>query len=146
MVLFLLTRSGQCYDVSGIKGTSRKYPRLHFLLTLNMSLYSYNFQLLPRPPRSVFSLGPESTRAILPDFGSVAQLSEFNRRLVVLQLSPNTFIQAKVGASFTIFLLCLVVLIVSRKIYEGSNWFFRIIKRPEGNILVVSSSMVIPLH
>lgn len=104
-----------------------------------MSLYSHAFELLPRPDRSIFSSGDEATRARLPDFDTVAQLSQFTHRLIVWQMDvPSTFTQAKVGASFICILIVVVCLIMARRLYERSFWILRVIKRPAGSILVVS--------
>lgn len=105
-----------------------------------MSLYSYDFQLLTRPARGAFSFGPESTRLILPDFDNVAQLGEFTHRILYWKPEiPGVFTQLKVGASFVCLLIIVVQATLARRLYERSLWFVRIIKRPEGNILVVSA-------
>ncbi|UZJ53069.1 hypothetical protein CBS101457_002389 [Exobasidium rhododendri] len=108
-----------------------------------MSLYSNAFQLLPRPSRNFFSSGSELTRAILPDFSDVAQLSQFTHRLLYWKVVfPSFFIQLKVGASFVCLLIVTVGLILAKRTYDRSLWFLRIMKRPAGSILVPNSTLM----
>lgn len=105
-----------------------------------MSLYTHNFNLLPRPPRSSLSLGSESARARLPDVQNVAQLSEFVHRLVFWDVAysvPSIYTQLKVGASITCVLIFLVMAICVRRMYERSFWIIRLMKRPSGVVIVV---------
>jgi hypothetical protein len=102
-----------------------------------MSLYSYNFSYLPRPERSILSLGSESTRAVLPNFDNVTQLNDFTTRLIVWKMDvPGLFTQVKTGASYVCLLIVIASLILARRVYKKTFWLIRIIRRPEGIILV----------
>jgi hypothetical protein len=111
-----------------------------------MSLYSHNFDLLPRPDRSIFSLGNESTRATIPDFESVEQLRDFTRRIVVLKLEvPTIFIQVKIGCAFMVLLVLLFILIFARRIHQRSFWIIRLVRRPEGTVLIPNAILAFSL-
>lgn len=108
-----------------------------------MSLYSYKFQSLPRPPRSIFSHGNEDTRARLPDFTTVAELSQFLHRLFVYKIDmPGYFVQTKLCAGIVALFLIGVLLIVARRMYESSFWLVRLEQRSTGRVIVVSRLQV----
>lgn len=108
-----------------------------------MSLYSHGFQFLPRPARSIFSLGDEQTRSQLPDFNSVDELAQFVHRLFVYKVDiVSFFVQVKVGSCMIAFLMLVIVLIVVRRMYDRSFWLVRIMKRPSGPVIVVSPAGV----
>jgi hypothetical protein len=104
-----------------------------------MSLYDSGIQLLPRPPRSAFSMGNESTRATIPDFNNVTELSHFTNRLFNWHIPISSlFIQA-IFTSVLIFIMVIVVtLIMATKIYQGKFWLIRVIRKSNETINVVS--------
>lgn len=107
-----------------------------------MSLYSYDFQLLPRPPRSVLSIGSDATRATLPNFADVNALSQFTSRLFNWQIKILGFYEQVIVAACVCALIVIAVgLILSRKVYEGRFWLARLIRRPTG-VIVVANPML----
>lgn len=107
-----------------------------------MPLYDHNFQLLSIPARTSLSIGPENTRARLPDVSSVSELSEFVHRLVYLQLDHDAlgfWPQVKLSLALVCFLIVVVFLIFIRRMYDHSFWIVRLLKRPKGTIIIVSS-------
>lgn len=107
-----------------------------------MSLYSYNFNLLPRPARSSLSWGNEKTRAVLPDFKTVVELKDFLGRLFVYDFGNAFFLQIKIGIAMFGAMLIVSFLIIGRRMYERNFWIFRIIRISSGPIIVVSSTIV----
>lgn len=104
-----------------------------------MSLYSYDFDLLQRPPRSPLSWGSENTRAVLPDFQSVEELRMFVTRLFVYDFGYAAFVQIKVGIALFGAMLIVCFLVIGRRMYERNFWIFRIIRVSSGPIIVVSN-------
>jgi hypothetical protein len=108
-----------------------------------MSLYSYNFDLLPKPLRSSFSFGSESTRATIPDFENVAQLSQFTHHLTNYYIDMRgIFTQCRIITALLTIVIAIDVLVIARRIWQRTFWIFRIIKRPEGSFLVPNSILV----
>jgi hypothetical protein len=107
-----------------------------------MSLYGHTgLRLLPKPPRSLFSLGPEETRALLPKVEDVVQLQTFLYRLFVydLRFVPSLKTQIIFAAVCVAILMVVVGCITARRMYEQSFWIVRIVERPTGNVLVPNS-------
>lgn len=104
-----------------------------------MSLYSYDFELLPRPSRSIFSIGSDTTRATLPNFTNVHELSQFTSRLFAWQIKIAGFYeQVIVAACFCALIVIAVSLILTKKVYDGKFWLLRLILRPTGVIIVAN--------
>lgn len=104
-----------------------------------MSLYSYNFHLLPKPPRSSLSWGNENTRAVLPNFETVEELRIFVKRFFVYNFANSAFLQIKIGIAIFGTMLLVSFLIIGRRMYERNFWIFRIIRVSSGPIIVVST-------
>ncbi|PWN37574.1 uncharacterized protein FA14DRAFT_183516 [Meira miltonrushii] len=101
-----------------------------------MSLYSFNFDLLPPPPRSRLSWGSESSRAKLPDFKNVEELRQFMTNLFIFPFPiPHLMLQMKVGAGVLSLLLLVYLLIIARRMYERNFWILRIFKTPTGSVI-----------
>jgi hypothetical protein len=114
----------------------------HCCLLNIMSLYSQGFALLPRPARSALSIGNEASRAQLPDFANVEQLTTFVTRLFQYDFAvPGFFLQLKVGASVICFLIFVVLATISRRMYDKSFWVVRIMKRPSGSVIVPNAML-----
>lgn len=107
-----------------------------------MSLYSHNFHLLPRPPRSPLSWGSEDTRAVLPNFDTVEELRNFVSRFFVYNFGNAVFLQIKVGIAMSGAMLLVSFLIIGRRMYERNFWIFRVIRVSSGPIIVVSAYTV----
>jgi hypothetical protein len=104
-----------------------------------MSLYSSDITLLPRPARDIFSIGNESTRATLPDFATVSELSLFNKRHFNWYISiPSMYDQTTFTVSLGYIMVAVVGLTMAMKIYQGKFWLIRIIQKPTGVLTVVS--------
>lgn len=115
----------------------RPRPFQHCTNPPAMSLYDSGIQMLPRPDRSVFSIGSDATRAILPDFRTVAELSSFTNRLFNWHVQvPHLYAQAVFASTFIFFLIVIIGFIMAKRIYEGKFWLARAILRPSGLILV----------
>lgn len=107
-----------------------------------MSLYSHSFNLLSPPPRNAYSWGEESTRAKLPNFDNVNELSEFIHRLFIFRFQViNITLQIKIGCACLGFLIVICTLIIARRMYERNFWVFRFVKTPSGMIIVPNTML-----
>lgn len=101
-----------------------------------MSLYSFDFDFLPPPPRSQLSWGSESSRARLPNFNNVEELRQFMASLFIFPFPiPHLMLQMKVGAVILGFLLLMYLLIIGRRMYERNFWILRIFKTRTGPVI-----------
>ncbi|UZJ53066.1 hypothetical protein CBS101457_002386 [Exobasidium rhododendri] len=108
-----------------------------------MSLYSNHFDLLPRPARSIFSIGSESTRATIPDFETVSQLARFTDHVTGWYCEMSSlFTHCRVITGLLAVLIAIDIAVIVRRTYQRTFWIIRIIKRPEGDILVPNSILV----
>jgi hypothetical protein len=105
-----------------------------------MSLYDSNIKLLPRPPRDFFSIGNEATRATLPNFSNVTELSQFTHRLFHYRTGISSL-----GTQATIALCYIFIVIISVNFVLGKFWLVRVIRRPSGIIVVVSNYLYIEI-
>lgn len=102
-----------------------------------MSLYSSGFLLLPRPPRSILSMGNDSTRATLPDFASVKELSQFTSRHFNWYIPiPSLYTQALCASGLCYIMIIAASLTLARNIYQGKFWLVRVIRKPKSVIAV----------
>lgn len=99
-------------------------------------LYNKSIELIPKPPRSILSIGNESTRAALPNFNTVAELSRFTSRHFSWHIPiPSLYIQSIATGAFVFLMVVIVTLIMARRIYEGKFWLLRVIRRSTGIII-----------
>lgn len=102
-----------------------------------MSLHNSGIQLLPRPSRSLLSVGSEDTRALLPDFATVKDLSQFTNRLFNWHLTvPGIYAQTITVCCFHFLFFIIIGCIMARRFQEGKFWLARVIQRRSGTIIV----------